>query len=95
METTSTTSEVLVPDQVIDDRFHTLFDTEHESVLGNISPITRRQKFAATLLLVVLTIAALGVASVVAVGAVIVAIVLIVVGLVARLAMAISGTGNR
>lgn len=96
METTQHDSEVLVPDQVIDDRFHSLFINERESVRGQDVPaLTRRQKFAATLLLVVLTIAALGVASVVAVGAIIVASVLFVVGLVARLAVAISGKASR
>ncbi len=73
------------------------FSNDADTVLGSGGPhttLTRRQRFAATLLLVVLTIAALGVASVVAVGAIIVAAVLFVVSLVARLAMAISGKAS-
>ena len=96
METTHPHSEVLIPDQVIEDRSDPLFTNKGESVYGrDVSAITWCQKFAATLLLVVLTIAALGVASVVAVGALIVAAVVFAVGLVARLAVAISGKGTR
>lgn len=95
-ETTQHDSEVLVPDQVIDGRFRTPFDTQRESIPGpNVPTITRRRKFTATLLLVVLAIAALGVASVIAVGAIIVFAILFLVGLITRLASAIAGRGAR
>lgn len=97
METTQNDSEVLVPDEVIDARFHTLFDTEHGTgrILSDSTPVSRRQKLAATMMLIVLAIAALGVASVIMVGAIVVAAVLFVVGIIARLAMAISGRAIR
>ena len=97
METTHEPSEILIPDQVIDHRFRTLFDTELGAAhdVDDLTPVSRRQKFAATMLLIVLAIAALGVASVIAIGAILVAAVAFVVGLVARLALAVSGSRTR
>ncbi len=96
MKATHADSEVLIPDQVIDDRFHTLIDSDDvRGSIGAPATLTRRQKFAATLLLVVLTVAAFGVAAVVAVGAIVVAAVLLVVGIVTRIAVAISGETRR
>lgn len=92
METTPNDSEVLVPDLVIDGRFHTLFDAGRTSVRNpGATRLNRRQKFAATVFLVAFTIAALGVAIVVAVGAIVVVAALVVVGLIARLTIAIRG----
>ena len=100
MEAARTDPEVLIPDEVIDDRFRTLFGHGNgggadSGTFGSLPAPTRRQKFAGTLFIVVLVIAALGVASVVAVGAVIVGFVLFLVGLVARFVLAISGKTQR
>lgn len=90
METTHAGSEVLIPDDVIVAGFRTPFPGAVRDI-GDPAPLSRRQKIAATMLLVVVAIAALGVATLIAVGAVLVAAVVFVAGFLVRLALAISG----
>jgi len=97
METTHTTAEVLIPDEVIDDRFRGGSDAHRiawAAVDTDRTPASRRQKLGAALLLVV-TVIVVGVASMVLVGAFIVAAVLFVVGLAARLSSGLRRVGRR
>lgn len=93
MEAPQDGPEVLIADQIIDDRLGPGIRTERGGTLGRPGSrptLGRRHTFTATLLLIVMAVAALAVASIIAVGVIIIAVVLVVVGLIARLASAIS-----
>ncbi|MGA9277212.1 hypothetical protein [Ilumatobacter sp.] len=93
MESGQDAPEVLIADQIIDDRLGGRTGSAGDDALHGPGPrptLDRRHTFAATLLLIVMGIVALAVASVIAVGVMIVAAVLVVLGLIARAVSAVS-----